>query len=92
MASHINGWRHAGVFFDDVAVRFADGSGGRVPWTPSSSEAAPEGIATPTENSGVEEFVMAAPLPGCARGGLWDGKAEPVVLYRLFLDSRGPFN
>lgn len=92
MASQTHGWRHAGVFFDDVAIRFADGKGERVPTASRPGEAAREGVAAPAANCGAEEFVIAAPLPGCARNGLWDGKAEPIVLYRLFVDPSGPLN
>lgn len=45
-----------------------------------------------TANNGVEEIVIAAPLPGCSRRGLEDGTAEPIILYRLLLDSSGPLN
>jgi hypothetical protein len=52
----------------------------------------PAGVSRPTADNGVEEFVIAAPVPGCSRKGLEDGKAEPIILYRLFLDPSGPLN
>ena len=50
------------------------------------------GASAPAATSGIEEFVFAGPVPGCSRKGLEDGKAEPIILYRLFLDPSGPLN
>jgi hypothetical protein len=50
------------------------------------------GASAPAANGGVEEFVFAGPVPGCSRKGLEDGTAEPIILYRLFLDPSGPLN
>ena len=49
-------------------------------------------VSASVANNGVEEFVIAGPVPGCSRKGLEDGKAEPIILYRLFLDPSGPLN
>jgi hypothetical protein len=43
-------------------------------------------------SSSLEEFLISGPVPGCSRKGLEDGKAEPIILYRLFLDPSGPLN
>jgi hypothetical protein len=48
--------------------------------------------ATIRVHTGVEEFMIAAPVPGCGRKGLEDGKAEPIILCRLYLDSSGRLN
>ncbi len=53
---------------------------------------AQRGVSALAGNNGVEEFVIAAPVPGCSRKGFEDGKAEPIILYRLFLDPSGPLN
>ena len=80
------------MFFDNVTIRFADAgtecgralTGFDGDWL--------TGLRAPAANSGIEEFTIAAPIPGCAGKGLWDGKANPMIVFRLFLDSREPLN
>jgi hypothetical protein len=49
-------------------------------------------VPAPAANCGVVDFVFAGPVPGYSRKGLEDGTAEPIILYRLFLDPSGPLN
>ena len=84
-------WVRVGVFFNDVAVRFADGGAIADPRT--SDRGGPHrGLCTPIANIGSEEFTFAAPIPGCSGAGVGDGKAQQVIIYRLFLDSREYLN
>jgi hypothetical protein len=47
----------------------------------------------PAAGSGTEEFTFVAPLPGCAGDDTRrDGKANPMIVYRLFLKSHEPLN
>jgi hypothetical protein len=85
-------WQRAGVFFDNVTIRLVDAG-------TESSRARTDldvdlltGLGEPAANSGTEEFTIAAPIPGCAGDGPWDGKANPMIVLRLFLDSSEPLN
>lgn len=91
MASETTRWRNTGVFFDNVAIRFAD-SGGFVPRGALPSEQSVEGFAASAAYCGSEEFTFAAPIPGNAWGGAYDGKAEIIVVYRLSLDAADNLN
>ena len=84
-------WVRVGVFFSDVAVRFADGAAIGGPQT-SDRGASVRGLCPPIANIGSEEFTFAAPLPGCSGAGVGDGKAQQMIIYRLFLDSREYLN
>ena len=77
-----------GVFFDGVAIRFADGGAG--PQTGRGDSL--RGVCAPTPNIGSEEFTFTAPIPGCSGEGAQDGKAYQTIIYRLFLDSREHLN
>ena len=85
-------WQRAGVFFDNVSIRRVDAGTG------CSSELAEldgdllTGLGAPATDSGTEEFTIATPIPGCAGAGLWDGKANPMIVLRLFLDSSEHLN
>lgn len=85
-------WQRAGVFFDNVTIRLADAGTdcGRALTDLDGGLLA--GLRAPAATSGTEEFTIAAPIPGCAGNGLWDGKANPMIVFRLFLDSSEPLN
>jgi hypothetical protein len=91
VASETTRWRNTGVFFDNVAIRFADGDG-EVPEGFFLDDQYGEGFAAPAAYKGSEEFTFAAPIPGAFGGGAYDGKAEIVVVYRLSLDAAGHLN
>jgi hypothetical protein len=91
VASETTRWRNTGVFFDNVAIRFADG-GGEEPEAFFPDDCYCEGFAALAAYKGSEEFTFAAPIPGHAWGGAYDGKAEIVVVYRLSLDAAGHLN
>ena len=85
MASETTKWRNTGVFFDNVAVRFADGGAAvRRPAAPDDPEL--EGVLAATAYSGLEEFTYTAPIPGRASDGAYDGRPDVIVVYRLSLD------
>lgn len=75
------------MFFDNLGICLADADGKPGPHT-AYDAAPPEGRGAPAKNSGAEGFTFAAPIPGCCGDGhLGDGKASPMIVYRLFLDS-----
>lgn len=90
--AHSASWQGTGVFFDNVAIRLADADGN--PGPQSAYDATPfGGLGTPARNCSAEEFTFAAPIPGCCGDGhLRDGKASPMIVYKLFLDSHEHLN
>jgi hypothetical protein len=84
VASETAKWRSTGVFFDNVAVRFADGAAVRRTAVPDDQEL--EGVLAATAYSGTEEFTYTAPIPGRASDGAYDGRPDVIVVYRLSLD------
>ena len=84
-------WVRVGVFFDDVAIRFADGGPIAGPQT-SDRRASVRGLCPPIANIGSEEFTFAAPIPGRSGAGVGDGKVHQMIIYRLFLDSQEYLN
>ena len=91
VASETTRWRNTGVFFDNVAVRFADG-GAAVHRTAVPDDQTLEGVLAATAYSGQEEFTFAAPIPGRASDGAYDGRPDVVVVYRLSLDVADHLN
>ena len=85
MASGTTKWRSTGVFFDNVAVRFADGAAA-VRRTAVLDDPGLEGVLPATAYSGPEEFTYTAPIPGRASDGAYDGRPDVIVVYRLSLD------
>jgi hypothetical protein len=89
VASETTRWRSTGVFFDHVAIRFADGGGaaeGTVERAAARADEELENTLAASAYCGPEEFTFAAPVPGRASGGAYDGKADVIVVYRLSLD------
>jgi len=85
VASETTRWRNTGVFFDNVAVRFAD-DGAVVRRTAAPDDPELEGVLAATAYSGPEEFTYTAPIPGRASDGAYDGRPDVIVVYRLSLD------
>jgi hypothetical protein len=85
-------WQRSGVFFDNVAIRLVDaGAGCGCPRTDPWGDPA-RGLGAPAANHGTEEFTIATPIPGCGGTGMWDGKANPMIVFRLFLDASEHLN
>lgn len=84
MASETTKWRSTGVFFDNVAIRFADGGAAERATVREDQEL--ENILAASAYPGPEEFTFAAPVPGRVSDRTYDGKADVIVVYRLSLD------
>jgi hypothetical protein len=80
-----------GVFFDDVAIRLVDGGAVAGLQTRDRGDSL-AGLPASMPGTGFEEFTFLAPIPGHSGEGAQDGKAYPMIVYRLFLDSREYLN
>ncbi len=80
-------WQRAGVFFDNVSIRLVDAGADCSHALTDLDGDLMTGLGAPAAISATEEFTIATPIPGCAGTGLWDGKANPMIVLRLFLDS-----
>ena len=85
-------WQRAGVFFDNVSIRLVDAGTDCCRALTDLDGDLLTGLGAPGTNSATEEFTIATPIPGCAGAGLWDGKANPMIVLRLFLDSSENLN
>jgi hypothetical protein len=75
------------VFFGNVAIGLVDFSAdGRHAVMDFDSDPF-RGPGAPAANCGSEELTIAPPIPGCGGKGIWDGKANPMIVFRLFLDA-----
>ena len=87
-------WQQSGVFFDNVAIRIvdagADADRDRATMDPEGGLL--RGLGAPAAKCGIEEFTIATPIPGCGGNGIWDGKANPMIVFRLFLDASEHLN
>ena len=85
-------WQRSGVFFDNIAIRLVDAGVDRSCAVTDFAGGLSRGLSAPAANCGTEEFTIATPIPGCGGNGLWDGKANPMIVLRLFLDANEHLN
>jgi hypothetical protein len=85
-------WPRSGLFFDNLAICLGDaGADGRCAMRGPEGDLL-RGLGASAANCGTDEFMIATPIPGCGGNGIWDGKASPMIVFRLFLDARDQLN